>query len=48
MLLHEVGVLDDDLAFLGADLHDLPLLAAVLTAEDHNGIAGFYMHLVIH
>ena len=44
VLGHNVASLDDDLTLLGADLENLTLLAAVLSAEDHNGIACFDMH----
>ena len=47
MLLDHVESLNDDLALLGAYLHDLAGLASVvlITGEDDNGITGLNVHL---
>ena len=44
MLRNNVGIFDDDLALLRGNGHDLALLAAVLTAEDNDGVTGFHMN----
>ena len=48
VLSDDVDALDDDLAFGGADLHDLASLASVLAVDDDDFVALLNMNLIHH